>query len=319
MKNDFFECAPVLLIGFNRPDLIKGQIDAVRSALPKRLYIAADGPREHREGEAELCAAVRKCVGMVDWPCEVRTLFRNHNLGCKFGVSSAIAWFFENEEMGIILEDDCRPVDQFFRYATELLHRYRDDGRVGSISGFNHFNYQSNPNDSYHFSRHISIWGWATWRRAWSKYELDVRSYRDIYADALKKSELSRCSQRMRLRSFSGVASGLINTWDVQMSVIFFCNNLLTIVPKERLVVNLGIGALAATHTQGFNLYAKQFSTPGRIEFPLKHPNEVCPDSNADRRREMWIDGFFARCLTWVGDKFRYLRPVVLLLDRIAK
>ena len=118
-----FSCVPILLIGFNRPDFMAAQIVAIRDARPPRLYIAVDGPREGRIDEAEKCRAVRDCVKLIDWPCEIKTLFREKNLGCKYAVSSAITWFFENEEMGIILEDDCRPTVDFLRFASEMLVR----------------------------------------------------------------------------------------------------------------------------------------------------------------------------------------------------
>ena len=136
-------CVPILLIGFNRPDFMAAQIAAVRAARPARLYVAVDGPRPDRSGEAENCRAVRECVKLVDWPCEVKTLFREKNLGCKMGVSGAITWFFDQEEEGIVLEDDCRPSEDFLRFASEMLVRYREDGRVGLVAGFNAFDLQS--------------------------------------------------------------------------------------------------------------------------------------------------------------------------------
>ena len=116
-----YQCAPVLLIGFNRPDFMAAQIAAVRAARPARLYVAVDGPRSDRPDEAEKCRAVRECVKLVDWPCEVKTRFLEKNIGCKYGPATAIDWLFENEEMGIILEDDCYPAPGFFRFVTEML------------------------------------------------------------------------------------------------------------------------------------------------------------------------------------------------------
>ena len=139
-----FDCAPVLLIGFNRPDYMAEQIAAVRPARPSRLYISVDGPRSDRPEEGELCRKVRECAELVDWTCEVKTLFREKNLGCKYGVSGAITWFFENESEGIVLEDDCRPAVDFFRFATEnceplqllspLGHRHIMESMLYSVS-----------------------------------------------------------------------------------------------------------------------------------------------------------------------------------------
>ncbi len=114
----------VLFLVFNRPDTTAQVFDAIRKARPPRLYVAADGPRANREGEAEKVAKVREIATAVDWPCEVRTLFRDANLGCKRAVSGALDWFFGEEEAGMVLEDDCLPHPDFFRFCDALLERY---------------------------------------------------------------------------------------------------------------------------------------------------------------------------------------------------
>ena len=153
---------PVLFLVFNRPDTTAQVFEAIRQAKPPRLYVASDGAREDKEGELEKVKQVREIVSQVDWNCEVKTLFRDKNLGCKIAVSSAIDWFFEQEEMGIILEDDCLPHPTFFRFCQELLERYRDDERIGMISG-NNFQFGRKCTDySYYFSMYSHIWGWAS-------------------------------------------------------------------------------------------------------------------------------------------------------------
>src|SRR5690349_2048344 len=127
----------ILFLVFNRPETTARVFEAIRAAQPPRLYVAADGPRASRIGESERCDLTRRIASAVDWPCDITTLFRAANLGCKNAVSSAISWFFEHEEEGVILEDDCLPDPSFFRYCDELLAHYRDDTRIGLISGNN--------------------------------------------------------------------------------------------------------------------------------------------------------------------------------------
>src|SRR5689334_9315101 len=111
---------PVLLLIFNRPDTTALVMEALRRARPSRVYVAADGPREGM-GEDERCERARRIATEVNWPCEIKTLFRKCNLGCGRALSGAIDWFFEHEEQGIILEDDCVPSQSFFPYCAELL------------------------------------------------------------------------------------------------------------------------------------------------------------------------------------------------------
>jgi hypothetical protein len=157
----------VLLTGFNRPDAIARVLDAVRRYRPATLFVAMDGPRIDRPGEAERCAAARGAVAAVDWPCEVEYLLRNENLGCRRAMAEAIDWFFDHVEDGIIIEDDCLPSPGFFPFVESLLDRYRDDERVAMISGTNVLRKWRPRGESYFFGSYGAVWGWATWRRAW--------------------------------------------------------------------------------------------------------------------------------------------------------
>ena len=127
----------ILFLIFNRPDTTQRVFNEIRRVKPTKLFVAADGPRKNKEGETERCQAARDIINQVDWDCDLHKLFRDKNLGCKMAVSSAINWFFENVEEGIILEDDCLPHPTFFRFCQELLGKYRDDERVMVISGDN--------------------------------------------------------------------------------------------------------------------------------------------------------------------------------------
>src|SRR5471030_3366992 len=87
----------VLFVIFNRPDTTARVFGQIRIAKPRRLYIAADAPRDNIPGEDLLCEQARAIVENVDWECEVKTFFRKKNVGCKEGVSSAVTWFFNHE------------------------------------------------------------------------------------------------------------------------------------------------------------------------------------------------------------------------------
>lgn len=313
-----FSCAPILLIGFNRPDFMAKQIDAVREAAPKKIYIAVDGPREGRSEEAEKCRAVRDCVKLIDWPCEVKTLFRDKNLGCKYGVSSAITWLFENEEMGIVLEDDCRPTVGFLRFASEMLERYQYDERIGAVCGFNFFDLQSNASISYHFSTHMDVWGWASWRRVWREYDVELRQLNGCADEIIDKSTMTSYYKAMFHSWTKDIANGL-STWDVQFSILFLAKGWLSIVPKTRLVANAGLADSRATHTGGYVYWGKDWSKAGSIEFPLVHPKEVVCDDAADRLRERMEGAIFPRGLTWIGAKFPCLCGLMTFVGRIAE
>ena len=131
-------------------------------------------PKANRKDDHQRVEEVHKITNCVDWNCQVKTLFRENNLGCKLAVEQAITWFFEHEENGIILEDDCLPNIDFFLFCEELLQKYQDDDRVFAITGDNFQKGRQYGNASYYFSKYVHVWGWATWRRAWKYYDNDL-------------------------------------------------------------------------------------------------------------------------------------------------
>lgn len=271
----------VLFLVFNRPDTTRQVFEAIRQARPPRLYIAADGPRPNRPGEAERCAEVRRIATNVDWPCEVKTLFRDENLGCKRAVSGGITWFFENEEQGIILEDDCLPHPDFFPFCEELLQRYADDERVWTITGCNFQDGQKRGEASYYFSKYNHVWGWASWRRAWKHYQGDIPFWPTW---RLSKEWMSWTPDKVERRYwdkvFDVVARDGIDTWDYPWTACVWYHRGLTATPNVNLISNIGFG-VDATHT--FASDDKNANRPTSGLGVITHPPEVRQDTEADR------------------------------------
>jgi hypothetical protein len=283
---EFLFNTPVLLIIFNRADTTRLVFEAIRKARPPRLYVAADGPRPHVASDQQKCAEARKIVERVDWPCEVKTLFHDKNLNCGKAPSTAMSWFFENEEQGIILEDDCLPSQSFFRYCQELLEKYKDDSRVMHIGGNNFLGgWRNDPDYSYYFSRSGHIWGWATWRRAWQTFDFDILLYTKLKQKGFfDHFFLNRLEKVYRLRKFDKTVAnrGKVDWWDYQWDFARFSNSGLAIVPSKNLVKNLGFGE-GATHTVNgsgeFNKLEAQ-----ELNFPLQHPPFVIRDIESDKK-----------------------------------
>jgi hypothetical protein len=271
---------PILFLIFNREDTTQKVFEAIRQQKPKYLYVAADGARKHKQCESQTCQRVRDII-KVDWDCELKTLFRDENLGCKMAVSSAITWFFENVEQGIILEDDCLPDPSFFPYCEELLNKYKDDTRIGHIGGDNFLPNSIEKGISYDFCLYSHIWGWATWRRVWKNYDVHFSFW---YEQKEKRSFLF-CNKRDEIYWSSFISDALsnksgINTWDTQYLLTLRLQNQLSIYPTVNLVTNIGLGNPNATHIVKTN---KKRSVPvSSIHFPLKHPQYVLRNKKLD-------------------------------------
>ena len=272
---------PVALLIFNRPDTTERVFNAIAKARPPKLLVVADGPRPQREGEAELCAQTRAIINRVDWDCEVITEFADSNMGCKRRVASGIDWIFEQVEEAIILEDDCLPDLSFFRYCEEMLTRYRDNERVGMVSGGNLQFGRQRGSGSYYFSKYTHIWGWASWRRAWKHYDRDLTLW-PAFRDQGLLTQLFETSgeQEYWRNSFQWVHEGSLDTWDVSWTFTALTHGLLQVVPNVNLISNIGFGA-NATHTHVVGVHANMPTQP--IEFPLVHPRFVLADIEADR------------------------------------
>ncbi|AGF78803.1 hypothetical protein UWK_02263 [Desulfocapsa sulfexigens DSM 10523] len=298
----------VLFLVFNRPDTTSQVFETIRKAKPPRLYVAADGPRPEYEGEAEKVINVREIATAVDWLCEVKTLFRDKNLGCKYAVSSAITWFFENEEQGIILEDDCLPNQSFFWFCEELLKKYKDDERVGQISGFNALGDFSINNKSYHFSNFGSIWGWASWRRAWSFYDVNLGLFPEVIRGGLLKGAiLNNQEYKTRLSAFENTYAGKIDTWDYQWIFTRLVNRFLIVIPHVSLVKNIGFGE-EATHTTspGSNMGSVEKKD---ITLPLKHPVVFLPNINFEALvHERKKSAFFPKIIHKIKRLLRWVK-----------
>lgn len=274
---------PILFLLFNRPNETGAVFDVLKVIKPKYLYVACDGPRKNIGGDAEKVDKTRKILDQINWACELKTLYRDANLGCKIAVSEAINWFFENVEEGIILEDDCVPDITFFGYCSELLQFYRDDKRIMHISGLNFLSgpLDLQPNtDSYLFSKYPAVWGWATWRRAWELYDVDIVNWPRAKEQGLhfnfcfNKSEVT-----IREAQFDNVYNNQIDTWDYQWVYCVSMNNGLCITPNTNLISNIGFND-NATHT--FVLDNRSNLPVGSVALPLTHPIHLVPDYNRD-------------------------------------
>lgn len=290
---------PVVLIAFNRPRLAERTLAAVRAVAPGQVFLVADGPRPDRPGEDALCAETRAVLDRIDWPCEVHRRYAEQNLGLEANVELGLDWVFTRAREAIVLEDDCTPDHSFFRFAEELLDRYRDDDRVWQVSGNRHGVPASMfHGNSYAFSTWASVWGWATWADRWQRHREDFgrdhvrRSATDpgdapvrrVPAVPRPKTLVTRGGRR-HFEEAARSADVLTHGWDKHWWLTIMTAGGLSITPAANLVENRGFGE-EATHT----------SSPGReddpatsMEFPLRHPATVALDVGVERELELHL------------------------------
>lgn len=263
---------PVLVLAFNRADHVTEAMKAIRDYRPERLYLECDGPRVHKIGEREAIEATRKAMlNAVDWPCEVKTLFREENLGCANAVNGAISWFFEHEEYGIICEDDIILSQDFFKLCEELLPRYKDEDRVMQVIAQNHSG-RKDISNSYVYSYREDCWGWASWARAWKKMDMTMASTPNLtYSFLIKKLGLFQgvMMKYYFKQAYCMIQEGRFNSWATRWMLTILVNDGLVIKPGVNLAVNIG--------TDGGAHYEKDDKDPyaelriANIEWPLQY------------------------------------------------
>lgn len=281
---------PVLLTIFNRPDKTRAVMENLRQIKPKRLFVAADGPRLDRPQDIEKCRLAREVATTVDWACDIKTRFLDDNIRCDPAVSSAIAWFFQNEEYGIILEDDCLLHPHFFAFCGELFKRYSDDQRIMQISSISPYASRKHPYD-YHFSRLFrGHGGWATWRRAWMHYTAEMERYSDDEAFEILKAyypDYYKCLFFYRgLLAYKrgSLVKQYWTHWDYQWNMACSAQNGLSIVPEKNLMINIGFDE-DSTITKNMNPVFENLQVHP-LQFPLRHPPFIYADSRPERSLE---------------------------------
>ena len=271
---------PLLFLVFNRPATTRRVFERIREIRPTRLFIAADGHRIEKEGEKEKCEEVRNIIlKAIDWPCDVKTLFRNNNLGCGLAVSEGISWFFDHVEEGIIVEDDILPSRSFFEFAKELLKLYRNDESVWHIGGNSYNPYKMRS--PYYFSAYPHIWGWATWRRVWKNYRYQLEDIdREKFFANINELFLTQSEKKFWIDFYEGYFKVQErSTWDYQWTCCMWYNKGLAILPRENLITNIGFEE-DATHTLDTNSWLAHL-TANEIEIP-KHKEPIKQNKKAD-------------------------------------
>jgi hypothetical protein len=280
---------PVAFVIFKRPDRTARVFEAIRRARPTHLFVIADGPREDRE--AADCEAARAVVEGVDWPCEVTRDFAAENIGLKHRLPSGLDRVFEQVDRAIVLEDDCLPHETFFSFCDELLARYSDRERVMHVAGSQLLREPPRRSASYHFSRYAHIWGWATWGRAWRRFDVELADWHALAREQREDRLRAMFADPSERRYWRYVwdRSGSIDNWDAQWSYALLAHDALAANPNRNLISNIGFGSDATNAVEDpLGIAARPLEG---VRFPLTHPKAV----EADEAADALASGFFRR------------------------
>ncbi len=258
---------PVLFLTYKRFETSEKVFNSIKKAQPRKLYFVSNAPKTFDEEEITKVSKVRSLIHQIDWKCEVVTLFREVYLDVQESISNSIDWFFTQEEMGIILEDDCVPSQSFYEFCEEMLKYYKYDERVYSVGGCCFLEDPIHSENEYMFSNHTYIWGWATWRRAWLQYDLHMTEWPEYKKSKEFKSLFTNYLVRYYWSDlFDKVYLKELKTWDYQWLYSIWKNKGYSIIPNRNLVTNIGFGIDSNfTHDQSSieaNIKSKEILPP---------------------------------------------------------
>lgn len=269
-KNKFQ--TPILFMVFNRLEETKQVFSEIEKINPQNLFVAIDGPRIGNKSDRVAQKQIISLIKSSPLKKNVTWLIRKNNLGCKVGVSSAIDWFFSKIDAGIILEDDCVPNQDFFYFCESMLKVYKNDTRVMMITGTNYQLQTKQIHTDYFFSQHYVIWGWATWKRAWEKYDVNMSSWPELRSlNILSYLSHDYFIKKHFETTFDLIRDDLVDTWDIQWVFACLFNSGLCIVPRVNLISNIGVSGVHATQVTSahfrphFSLDLKDLSSPKYI------------------------------------------------------
>lgn len=271
---------PILIIAFNRPEISKETFAFLGYSKPLKIYLAVDGPRPDRPGEDKLVNQVKDVYSNPAWDCKIMKKFNSTNMGAEKTVSNAVSWVLSYEESVIVLEDDILAPYSFLNFAQEMLQKYKNTDNVYQICGAQFTPYDILETDYvFSFYGHTGC-GWATFRRAWEKFDLNIDDFdqylnnNDLKKQFATRGQINRAIRFVKRMKLVGKGN---SNWDKCWSYCRLKNKGLSIVPRVNLTRNIGIFGL---HGDGLKDFQK-------IEFDnefvaKKHPKDIAVNKEYD-------------------------------------
>ena len=278
------EKVPVMIMAFIRPDLLKKCLEHLAKFAPPILYVMGDGPRNRKE--AVLCNKSRALALNPGWDCEVIPLFNDENQGVVNSFIKGMNHMFSDHEFGIYLEDDILLSKSFYEFSKQLLIKYRENPKVGHINATNIApNYQSKEQSTYFFNNYITEWGFATWRRMWKTYDVNMSDWNRVQKGKILSEACCNWRAKRGLRKMFDLHCNNPRplAWGYQWYFNCINNKALSITPRENMSLNIGFERDDSTNTFGENPVASNLN---ECTLPIKHPTSISRDWNFDRAIE---------------------------------
>ncbi len=271
---------PILILTYNRPNHLFKLVRRLKKINPKKIYISCDGPKNNFDTFQIL--KIKKNIQFFNKKTKIYSNFLKKNYGIKYGPQKGIDWYFKNEKLGIILEDDCIPSDFFFKYMKYLLYKYKNHKKIYAISGYNHLEKTNYGDGTYFLSNYFLCWGWGTWKKVWEKSDKELTSYiKGNSFKKLKKKFQNELEFKYWEKIIKNVYNEKIKTWDIQFMASMWKKNSYCILPNINMIKNIGFDQTSTT-SPGLNFkvskvvnYNDKIYDPRKLAINVVNENQI--------------------------------------------
>jgi hypothetical protein len=265
------DCSPIALFVYARLDHTRRTVEALKRnvlAAESDLLVFSDGAK--RQEVAIQVQEVRRYIRDIDGFKSVRIIEREHNLGLAASIIDGVSRTCDARGRVIVVEDDLITSPHFLTYMNDALDRYADAQQVAAISGF-HPPFRVQMPETF-FQCDAECWGWATWKRAWEKFNPNGA---ELLAE-LKRKDLCKTFDQDDTYPYVGMLedqiAGRNDSWAVRWRATVILNNMLSLYPGRSLVCNIGLDG-SGTHGGAVVVESATFNeTPVSVRsIPLEH------------------------------------------------
>lgn len=231
--------SPIALFVYNRADTTRQTLDALAhnsGAQQSDLIVFSDGPKG--EQDAAQVAAVRSLVADIKGFRSVRLVEAPANRGLAPSIIAGVTGLVGERDRVIVMEDDLLTSPVFLDYMNDALATYRDEKKVGSISGYT-FPMGTDLPETF-FLPDESCWGWATWKRAWETFEPDGAKLLSEIKRTGRQREFDLHGSYPFKKMLEDQIAGRNSSWAIRWRASLFLNRMLSLYPGGSLVRNIG-------------------------------------------------------------------------------
>lgn len=242
--------APIVVFAYRRPEHLRRTLSSLMQCegfAGSPVIVYGDGPKNAEE-IAGVEATRRLARDMLGTAAEYH--FSDVNQGLSRSIIGGVGAVTRRFGRAIVVEDDLLLAPGFLTYMNAALGRYADDHAVFQVSGYMFDVPEFAERRDALFLPFTVSWGWATWKRAWDRFDVSAAGWDRLLVDNILR-------YRFDIDGTYGYSTMLVrqmmgrrDSWAVRWYWSAVQNDALTVFPPRTLVRNIGFDG-TGSHGRG--------------------------------------------------------------------